>query len=193
MVRYRRNFVPGGTYFFTVTLADRTSSALVDHVSTLRMAFRIARHERPFTIDAIVVLPDHLHALWTLPPGDPDFSGRWRRIKAYFTHRLVAAGVPSSAIGMANTHSGNGALRAHDSERDRFRATRRLRALQPVKHKLVRRAPEWPYSSFHLYVRRGLLPADWAGEVDEHVMDFGERTGRPRISLRFIRATWFSV
>ena len=58
------------------------------------MAFRMARQERPFTIDAIVILPDHLHAIWTLPSGDSDFSGRWRRIKAYFTHRLVAAGVP---------------------------------------------------------------------------------------------------
>jgi putative transposase len=94
MVRYRRNFVPGGSYFFTVTLADRTSAALVDNVTVLRMAFRIARQERPFTIDAIVILPDHLHTIWTLPSGDSDFSGRWRRIKAYFTHRLVAAGVP---------------------------------------------------------------------------------------------------
>ena len=70
MVRYRRNFVPGGTYFFTVTLADRTSSALLQHVSVLRTAFRIARHERPFTIEAIVILPEHLHAIWTLPSGD---------------------------------------------------------------------------------------------------------------------------
>src|SRR5689334_18528175 len=85
MVRYRRNFVPGGSYVFTVTLADRTPSALVAHASALRMAFRIARQERPFTIDAIVVLPQHLHAIWTLPPGDADFSGRWKRIKAHFT------------------------------------------------------------------------------------------------------------
>jgi putative transposase len=63
MVRYRRNFIPGGSYFFTVTLADRTSSALVDNVTALRMAFHIARHERPFTIDAIVILPDHLHTI----------------------------------------------------------------------------------------------------------------------------------
>ena len=94
MVRYRRNFVPGGAYFFTVTLAERTSSALVDHVRALRMAFRVARHERPFTIEAIVILPEHLHAIWALPSGDSDFSGRWKRIKAHFTHRLVAAGVP---------------------------------------------------------------------------------------------------
>src|SRR3954453_794396 len=94
MVGYRRNFIPGGSYFFTVTLADRTSQALVDNVTALRVAVRIARQERPFTIDAIVILPDHLHTIWTLPSADSDFSGRWSRIKASFTHRLVAAGVP---------------------------------------------------------------------------------------------------
>ena len=75
MVRYRRNFIAGGTYFFTVTLADRTSSALVDDVSALRMAFRIARHERPFTIDAIVILPDegpvHPPAIEPVPEPAP--------------------------------------------------------------------------------------------------------------------------
>jgi putative transposase len=76
MVRYRRNFVPGGTYFFTVALADRASSAFVDHASALRTAFRIARRVRPFTIEATVILPEHLHAIWTLPSGDSDFSGR---------------------------------------------------------------------------------------------------------------------
>jgi len=69
MVRYRRNFVPGGTYFFTVTLADRRSSILIDRIGTLRAAVRVARRERPFTIDAIVILPDHLHAIFTLPPA----------------------------------------------------------------------------------------------------------------------------
>src|SRR4029450_4793115 len=68
MVRYRRNFVPGGTFFFTVTLADRRSSVLVDHIVALRAAFRVTRSEQPFAIDAIVVLPDHLHTIMTLPP-----------------------------------------------------------------------------------------------------------------------------
>src|SRR5258708_25472511 len=88
MVRYRRNFVPGGTYFFTVTLADRRSTALVDHISVLRDAFRLARRERPFAIDAIVVLPEHLHVVMTLPSSDADYSGRWRRIKGLFSHRV---------------------------------------------------------------------------------------------------------
>jgi len=178
MVRYRRNFIAGGTYFFTVTLADRTSSALVDHVSALRMAFRIARRERPFTIDAVVILPDHLHAIWTLPPGDSDFSGRWRRIKAHVTHRLVAAGTP-----VQRHRNGEYALwqrrfweHTIRNEEDFERHVDYIH-FNPVKHGLVSRACDWPYSSLHAYVRRGLLPADWAGDVSEARMDFGERRG----------------
>src|SRR5436190_149606 len=96
MVYYRRNFVVGGTFFFTVTLADRRATHLVDHVDMLRDAFRAARHERPFEIDAIVILPDHLHVIFTLPPDDADFSGRWRRIKGHFSSRMIAAGASVS-------------------------------------------------------------------------------------------------
>jgi putative transposase len=178
MVRYRRNFVPGGTFFFTVTLADRTSSVLVDHVDALRSAFRIARHERPFTIDAVVVLPEHLHAIWTLPPGDCDYSGRWKRIKAYFTHRLVVAGAS-----VERHRNGEYAV----WQRRFWEHTIRNEAdferhidyvhFNPVKHRLVNRVCEWPYSSFHVYVRRGSLPIDWAGDADNDVMGFGERRG----------------
>lgn len=178
MVRYRRNFVPGGTYFFTVTLAHRKSTALVDHVGALRTAFRVARHEHPFTIDAIVILPDHLHAIWTLPPDDADFSGRWRRIKAHFTHRLVSAGVR-----LERHRNGEYALwqrrfweHTIRNERDFERHVDYVH-FNPVKHRLVSRVREWPYSSFHAYVRRGLLPADWAGDVEEPMTDFGERRG----------------
>jgi putative transposase len=178
MVRYRRNFVPGGNYFFTVTLADRRSSPLVDNVTALRMAFRIARQERPFTIDAIVILPDHLHTIWTLPPGDSDFSGRWRRIKAYFTHRLVAARVPVKRH--CNGEYAHWQRRFWEHTiRNEIDFERHVDYVHfnPVKHGLVNRVREWPYSSFHAYVRRGVLPADWAGDVDEPMMDFGERRG----------------
>jgi putative transposase len=73
---YRRYFVPGGTYFFTVALTDRSVLLLTDHVAALRRAFRQVRTEMPFRTEAIVVLPDHLHTLWTLPPGDVDFPTR---------------------------------------------------------------------------------------------------------------------
>ena len=85
MTNYRRNYLDGGSYFFTVNLADRRSQLLTDHIGLLRAAFRYARTRHPFSIDAIVVLPDHLHAIWTLPPDDADYALRWRLIKTWFS------------------------------------------------------------------------------------------------------------
>jgi putative transposase len=178
MVRYRRNVVPGGTYFFTVTLADRTSSSLIDHIDMLRSAFRAARQQHPFAIDAVVILPDHLHAVWTLPADDADFSGRWRRIKSNFTRRLVAAGVS-----VERHLNGDYALwqrryweHTIRNERDFERHVDYVH-FNPVKHGLVSRVRDWPHSSFHTYVRRGDLPMDWSGDVVESKMNFGERSG----------------
>src|SRR5579872_411922 len=81
MPDYRRVRVPGGTYFFTVNLADRDTSLLTDHIDALREAIRAARTRHPFHIDAWVVLPEHMHCVWTLPPTDADFSKRWKEIK----------------------------------------------------------------------------------------------------------------
>ena len=85
MTEYRRAFISGGTYFFTVNLADRRQTLLVDRIDALRSAFRYGRERHPFALDAVVVLPDHLHAIWTLPEGDTDFPLRWRLIKAVLT------------------------------------------------------------------------------------------------------------
>ena len=84
MPDYRRNRVPGGTYFFTVNLLERRRRLLVEHVDALRAAVRTVRDRQPFHIDVWVVLPDHLHCLWTLPPGDADYSRRWKAIKTAF-------------------------------------------------------------------------------------------------------------
>src|SRR6266704_1684638 len=88
MPNYRRAFVPGGCWFFTVNLRDRRQTLLVNHVEILREAITATRGNYSFTIDAFVVLPDHLHAIWTLPPGDADFSMRWRLIKNRFARAL---------------------------------------------------------------------------------------------------------
>jgi hypothetical protein len=109
MVRYRRNFVPGGTFFFTVTLADRRSSVLVDHVGLLRTAFRNARERKFFTVDAIVILPDHLHAILSLPPGDPIFPAVGGRSRLSSPEALSQQGQPFPAIAMATIYSGRGA------------------------------------------------------------------------------------
>ena len=80
---YRHNRVPGGTFFFTVRLLDRGSTLLTDHFSAFGEAMRQARSKRPFHVDAWVVLPDHAHAIWTLPPGDHDCASRWRAVKSF--------------------------------------------------------------------------------------------------------------
>jgi putative transposase len=176
MVRYRRNFIPGGTFFFTVTLHDRRSSLLVDHIVALRQAFRVCRQERPFDIDAVVVLPEHLHAILTLPSDDADFSGRWRRIKGHFTGSMIAAGVlrhhPRGRITLWQRRFWEHTVR---HEGDLARHIDYIH-FNPVKHGLVTRVRDWPHSSFHRYAREGILPEDWAGDVSELPdVTYGER------------------
>jgi putative transposase len=89
MTDYRRNFLAGGRFFFTVNLAERRLRLLTKHIDKLRDAFRETRRHPPFTIDAIVVLPDHLHTVWALPEGDANFATRWRLIKSAFSRRLA--------------------------------------------------------------------------------------------------------
>jgi putative transposase len=182
MVRYRRNVVQGGTYFFTVTLADRRSRVLVDHVDALRAAFRDVRARHPFAIDAIVVLPEHLHAVMTLPADDSDYSTRWGLIKRRFTDALVAAGEP-----VPWRRSGGPALWQRrfweHTIRDDGDFARHLDYVHfnPVKHGLVGRVCDWPWSSFHRYVRLGALPHDWGGEARADDGGFGEPVDRTRM------------
>jgi putative transposase len=177
-VRYRRNFIPGGTWFFTVTLADRRFSVLVDQVGMLRSAFRATRRARPFTIDAIVILPDHLHAILTLPSNDADFPGRWRRIKGHFSSELLGAGLwlkrrPNGDLALWQRRFWEHTIR---DDRDFERHVDYIH-FNPVKHGLAQSVRDWPYSSFHRYVREGLLPNDWAGDVSDNGIDFGEPIG----------------
>ena len=88
MVAYRRNRLKGGQYFFTVNLKNRHHSWLTDHIDFLRLAFRRTRKKYPFSIIAIVILPDHLHTIWQLPDDDDDYSTRWNFLKGQFTSQL---------------------------------------------------------------------------------------------------------
>jgi putative transposase len=176
MVGYRRNFVPGGTFFFTVTLADRRSKILVERIDLVRNALRAARRERPFAIEAIVILPDHLHAIFTLPSGDSDFSGRWRRIKGHFSSALIEVSTelkrrPNGDLALWQRRFWEHTIR---DEVDFERHVDYIH-FNPVKHALVRRVRDWPYSSFHRYVRDGMLPDAWAGDAGDGGEDFGER------------------
>jgi len=177
MVLYRRNFLPGGTFFFTVTLADHHSSTLVDHVAELRYAFRAARRERPFSVKAIVILPEHLHAVLTLPPADADFSGRWRRIKGHFSTALINAGTDISRAPNGDLMLWQRRFWEHTIRDDNdFERHIDYIHFNPIKHGLVQRVRDWPHSSFHRYVERGLLPEDWAGDVSDDTGRYGERS-----------------
>lgn len=163
----------GGTYFFTVRLADRRARVLTERVEVLRAVVRRVREARPFDIVAMVVMPEHLHAVWTLPDGDADYSGRWRAIKAGFTHALVRNGMD-----LARNKNGEYALWQRrfweHTIRDDTDLARHVDYIHynPVKHGWVSRVRDWPWSSFHRYVRNGWLPPDWAGS--DETMDCGE-------------------
>jgi len=181
MSSYRRARVAGGSYFFTVTLEDRSSSLLVDRIDALRQAFASTRVELPFRIDAVAVLPDHLHCIWTLPEGDSDYSSRWQRIKGRFS-RACPAGEAISASRGRKRERGIWHRRywEHTLRDDQdFAAHVDYIHYNPVKHGHAGRVLDWPHSSFHRFVREGILPCDWGGEVEPRIAraanGFGER------------------
>ncbi len=176
MPDYRRNRIPGGTYFFTVNLLDRRRRLLVEHVEALRAAVRNVRDKQPFHIDAWVVLPEHLHCLWTLPPGDADYSRRWKAIKTAFA-KAVPREESLSEVRLARHERGIWQRRfwEHTIRDERDYATHMdYIHFNPVKHGWVERVVDWPYSSFHRLVRAGVYSLDWGG-VDEAEGVFGER------------------
>lgn len=190
MPAYRRIRRPGATYFFTVALADRSSDLLIRRIADLRSAVALTMSERPFRCDAAVILPDHLHMVWTLPTGDADYSTRWGAIKARFSMSLRRAGFtppPRFPQVRSGRYAGvNPGLRHDKGEvaiwqrrfwehciRDEadFGAHVAYCWGNPVKHGLVARATDWPHSSIHRDRRKGRVPPEWGGEVEG---EFGE-------------------
>ena len=161
MPHYIRSFVPGGTFFFTLTLADRSSYLFVHEIQRLRDAYARVQRRHPFETLAICVLPDHLHALWRLPPGDDDFSRRWGQIKRGFSHDL--AGPELTASQAARREKGIWQRRYWEHQiRDEDDLGRHVDYIHfnPVKHGLARQVRDWPFSSFHRWVARGDLPKE---------------------------------
>lgn len=158
MPNYRRPKAPGAMIFFTLTLADRGSDLLVREVDLLREAVRATRTERPFHIDAWVILPDHLHCIWTLPDGDRDFSTRWRIIKSRFS-RGIATGtrrqshVTRGECGIWQRRYWEHHIRDEADYNDHMRYC----WWNPVKHGLVKAPEKWAYSSFRRDRARGLV------------------------------------
>lgn len=179
MTAYRRNFIPGGSFFFTVNLFDRQSHLLRERIDLLRQAFRDVRARHLFTLDAVVILPDHLHAIWTLPPGDADYATRWRLIKAEFSRRSAP---PERRSNSRRRKGERGIWQRRYWEhtlRDEGDFERHCDYIHfnPVKHGHVSTVSEWPYSSFQRFVELGVYPVDWASGKTDEASDFGERRG----------------
>ena len=159
MPNYRR-FHHGPTWFFTVVTHNRR--ALFDDPAArdcLSQALRDCRERFPFTVDAMVLLPDHLHAVWTLPDTDLDYSRRWSIIKRRFTQTYRLAGQHKAPYWQvrfwAHCVMGEEDYRHHVD----------YVHINPMKHGLVEAVEDWPWSSFHRYVCAGVYPQDWGGRV----------------------------
>lgn len=143
------------SYFFTITTARRRPHFRNPlQVQRLRTALRQVIRERPFRIRAMVVLPDHLHCVWTLPEDDGDFAGRWRMIKLRVARAAGMRGFWEPEV-RSRVLDGAAQLARHVD----------LIHYDPVRHDLVRRAGDWPYSSFGRFAAAGVYPPDWRGPV----------------------------
>ena len=154
MSDYSRNRVSGQTYFFTVRLADPRASLLTEHISAFGEAIRLARIKRPFHVDAWVALPNHAHAIWTLPPGDDDCASRWRLVKIAFSKSVRKARKMAVSAGpLWQRHyqlQPIGSPEAYNQAIDRLHAN-------PVRHGMCQTPGDWPWSSYHRFLADGLI------------------------------------
>jgi putative transposase len=164
MPNYRRSFVPGGTYFFTVALADRRSDLLTQEIASIRAAIARTKHLHPFRIHAWVILPDHMHAVWTLPEGDSNFPLRWTLIKRGFSSALPPT-EPRSPSRASKAERGIWQRRFWEhtirGEADFARHVDYVH-FNPVKHGLASSPADWPHSTFHQAISHGAYPTSWA-------------------------------
>lgn len=182
MSTYRRAKTTGGTYFFTVVTYRRQPILCDDHVRTaLREAIHTTRAVCPFTIDGWVLLPDHLHCLWTLPPDDADFGKRWAMIKQFVTKRCGPTLLRDEWLNDSKRRRNESTLWQRrfweHLIRDEMDYVQHMDYLHynPVKHGLVRSVQDWQFSTFHRYVKEGVYSEDWGGRGDgQENGDFGE-------------------
>ncbi|MGH8501984.1 MAG: REP-associated tyrosine transposase [Gammaproteobacteria bacterium] len=179
MSRYRRARAAGATYFFTVNTYRRQSILThTDSLAALREAIRTTRARLPFHLDALVLLPDHLHAVLTLPPEDDDYSTRLSLIKRYVAQSAQHwVSAPQTLSRMKRRELGFWQRRFWEHQiRNDMDYAKHIDYVHynPVKHGHVMRAVDWRYSTFPRYVRLGVYPSDWAGNGQEDEGSYGE-------------------
>ena len=179
---YRRVYLPGGMYFFTVVTFRRQRFLIDDDVrAALREGIQFTRQTKPFEIVAWVLLPDHLHCIWRLPPDDTDFSSRWSIIKRIVTQRCGERLNRPEWLNARRRKRQQGTLWQHRfwdhliRDEDDFNRHMDYIHWNPVKHGLVSKVADWPYSSFHRLVRSGWYAENWGEDITfDDVNEFGE-------------------
>ena len=168
-MNYRRSKTEGGTFFFTVTLQKRNSHLLTQNIAHLKQAFKQTIEKHPFRINAIVILPNHLHTIWTLPENDANFSMRWTLIKSSFSRCMPKSEWLSSSRRRAKQRGiWQRRFWEHEIRNDvDFENHVNYIHFNPVKHGYVKRVCDWPHSSFHRFVAAGVLPQDWGIEHEQ--------------------------
>ena len=173
MPNYRRLYYPGGMYFFTINLQDRSKTLLIDHIDFLREAITESRNNLKYHIAAMVVLPEHLHLIMALPPGGLDFSNRIRLLKSGFSRRLPAHD-PVSQSHLSKGERGIWQRRFWEHLiRDEEDLENHINYIHfnPVKHGYVTKPTDWPYSSIHRFIEKGWRPSDWGNQGFESDLD----------------------
>lgn len=167
MATFRRSTAPGATYFFTVNTYQRQKVLTeTPFYQALKQNFRDVRAQHPFTIEAFVLLPDHLHCIWTLPENDADYARRWNIIKRGVSRQTRDA--VTAPLTRSRQRRGELGLWQRRFWEHQIRDARDFEKhvdyihWNPVKHGYVKQVKDWPYSSFHRFVERGIYPPDWA-------------------------------
>ena len=169
---YRRVYQPGACYFFTV-VTEKRQPLLINNIERLRDAFRLCLSRYPFDIDAIVILPDHLHTLWRLPENDADFSKRWMVIKRKFSSGLSNGIVNDSKSKKREKGIWQRRFWEHKirDERDWQQHVDYIH-FNAVKHGYVNKPQDWPYSSFQQAVNKGWYNESHVFEDDLRELNF---------------------
>ena len=178
MTDYRRIYTPGASWFFTVNLLERQKHPmLIENIDMLRLAFREVNERHPFKIDAIVILPDHLHCIWTLPENDSNYSMRWNLLKGRFS-RSLDKGESLSKSRVKGRERGIWQRRFWEHmlrNEDDFNKHLDYIHWNPVKHGYVSNVIDWSHSSFHKYVKLGWYDNNWGSQQGNFNIETGEK------------------
>ena len=178
MPNYIRNYQAGASYFFTINISDRQSQLLTTYIDELRLAYQKTQQKMPFTTDAIIILPDHIHTIWTLPENDNDYPTRIRLLKSYFSRQLPAH------VKRTNNQSRQGKSETGVWQRRYWEHTlqneidynRHMDYIHynAVKHGYAENPADWKHSTFMREVDNGRYDLNWAGD-DYEDSRLGER------------------